>query len=230
MFDDGDLSYNVQLDTPAGMTGATEYEALAPVTVSVKIIDDDTGGATFAPTELTVTEGDATGKTFTAVLTASPPTGVTVWVGLVPHCKITVGGRECTRTGNLNLSFTTASWNTAQTVVVKGVHDNDGENETVLLKYALLGFGAPVDVPDTAEGHQTAVTVDGGGRRRAGAGGASDGADRGRGRERDVHGAARVEPSAAVTVDVEKAAGGSTDVSFAPIADLVFAAGTWNTA
>ena len=227
-FDDGNKSYDIYLD-PAG-EAADAYAALTThMSTRVTTVDDDTGGVTFAPTELTVTEGGA-GKTITLVLTASPESG-TVWVGLVPHCKLTVGGLECTRSGNLNLSFTAASWNTAQTVVITGVHDTDGENETIPLQYALSGFGASVDVPDTPEGRQTAVTVTV--------------------EDDDVpalvvnptalpvaEGASatytvrlRVAPdNAAVTVAVEKAAGGSADVSFAPTANLIFSETTWNTA
>ena len=222
-FDDGNVAYAIHLD-PAG-EAADAYAALATHTsTSVTTVDADMGGVTFAPTELTVTEGGV-GKTITMVLTASPPSGVTVWVGLIPHCKITVGGRGC-GPNNLNLGFTAADWNTAQTVVVKGVHDNDGEDETVPLQYALSGFGAPVDIPD--ETPQTAVTVEDDNVPALVVNPTALTVAEGESATYTVR--LRVAPDAAVTVAVEKAAGGSTDVSFAPTADLVFATGAWNTA
>ena len=96
--DDGDQTYRVELDTPEDATGAAEYEALDAVTVSVKTIDDDTGGVRFDPTALTVTEENTTGKTFTFGLTAEPPGQA--WVTIFPTCNVSVNALTCpARTG-----------------------------------------------------------------------------------------------------------------------------------
>ena len=153
--DDGDQTYDVELDTPEDDTGAAEYEALDAVTVSVKTIDDDTGGVTFDPTSLTVTEGDTTGKTFTFRLTAEPPEQA--YVGLHPDSGLSSDDLVPPR--QLSFGIRPEFWKTAViTVTVKALEDDDTEDETLTVKYSFhWEDDSPLNVSTGAT--QTAVTV-----------------------------------------------------------------------
>ena len=54
-------------------TDDSDYQALADQTVTVSITENDAVGVTIDPTSLTVTEGDATGSSYTVKLNTSPP-------------------------------------------------------------------------------------------------------------------------------------------------------------
>src|SRR3989442_882977 len=83
--------------------------------VAVTNTDNDTAGISVIPTSgLTTTEGGGT-ATFTVVLTSQPTANVTVGLSSSDLTEGTVAPASVT--------FTSASWNTAQTVTVTGVDD-----------------------------------------------------------------------------------------------------------
>ena len=92
------------------------FDSVADQTVSVTTTDDDTAGFTIAQTggSTSVNESGTT-DTFTIVLTGRPTSDVVL--------SITSGDTgEATVTNAL--TFTSANWNSAQTVTVTGVDDN----------------------------------------------------------------------------------------------------------
>ena len=127
-YDDGDRTYTL-IATASNTGGYAGTEAAA---TTVKNTDDDTNGVTIAQTGTTDGSGnllttEAGGSsTFTVVLDAKPSSNVTV----------SLTGNDTTE-GSLStssLTFTTANWNTPQTVTVTGVDDDldDGDITTTL--------------------------------------------------------------------------------------------------
>ena len=87
-------------------------------------------GLTFSSTSLTVDEGDTT--TYSVVLDAAPTDDVTVTPTSGNADAATVSGA---------LTFTDSNWNTAQTVTVTGVDDDNGVSETFDITHAASGGG-----------------------------------------------------------------------------------------
>ena len=86
------------------------------------------------PTELTVTEGDATGASYTVVLASQPTADVTVTVS--GH-----GGTDVS-VDKTTLTFTSESWGTAQTVTVSAAQDEDAAPDVaVTLSHTVSGTG-----------------------------------------------------------------------------------------
>ena len=104
-----------------------------------------TPGVTVSPTSLTVNEGGE--ATYTIILDSRPEGNVTV----TPSS----GDSEAVEVSEA-LTFSTANWNTAQTVTVTGVEENngDGRDESVTVSHAVTGYGS---VTTAAE---VLVTVD----------------------------------------------------------------------
>ena len=98
---------------------------------SATVIDDDRG-LTVSPGSDTLIEGGAA-KTYTVKLAAEPAASVTVGVTSEDTDAVTASPSK--------LTFSTSSYNTAQTVTVSAVSDADGENETVTVSNAASGGG-----------------------------------------------------------------------------------------
>ena len=113
--DDGNVSFSIV--TAAVVSTDPNYSGMAVVDVTASCIDDDTAGITINPTSLTVTEAAGAGHTatFTVVLTSQPTADVTIGLSSSDTSEGTVAPTS--------LTFTSANWNTAQTVTVTGVDD-----------------------------------------------------------------------------------------------------------
>ena len=80
------------------------YDALADQSVTVSITENDAVGVTIDPTSLTVTEGDATGSSYTVKLNTQPAGDVTIAIsGQAGHRPDPVSGTTLT---NNVLTFT----------------------------------------------------------------------------------------------------------------------------
>lgn len=105
---------------------------------TVTIVDDDTAGITVAQTGVTtdVVEGGAT-DTYTVVLNTQPTADVTINIAF-DSTEVSVNGDT---DGAYSLTFTTANWNTAQTVTVTAVDDTivEGAHSTPLTQTASSG-------------------------------------------------------------------------------------------
>ena len=82
-----------------------------------------------APTTLTVTEGDATGVSYSVELTSEPAGDVTVTVSGHSGTDLTLSAAVFT--DNV-LTFTAATWDMAQSVTVKAAEDDDAVTDTAV--------------------------------------------------------------------------------------------------
>lgn len=112
--------------------------------VDVKVIDDDQPGITVSSTSITLANEAATSQ-LTVVLNTVPSGSVTVRVSSDDDGAVTVAGPGGTAAGSADLTFNTANWETAQTVTVAAVDDNDVGDESVELKVEVTGGSYNVD-------------------------------------------------------------------------------------
>ena len=87
-------------------------------------------GVTVSTMALTVTEQNATGDSYTVVLNTQPTANVMVTVSGHAGTEVTLTPSSGT------LTFTTANWNTAQTVRVRAGNDADMTNDRVTLTHS----------------------------------------------------------------------------------------------
>ncbi len=116
---DGNVGYTIL--TAAATSADLSYSGQDPANVSVTNNDDDVAGFTVNPTSaLTTTEAGGT-ATFTVKLTSQPSANVTINLSSSNSGEGTVSPTS--------LTFTSANWNTNQTVTVTGVNDDvdDGD-------------------------------------------------------------------------------------------------------
>ena len=113
--------------THTATSGDTDYEGVAIDPVTVTVEDDDAAGVIVDPLALTVDEADGT-DTYTLVLTRAPTADVTIAVASDTDTAATVS--------SASLTFTTADWNTAQTVTVTGVNDDVPGDRTATVTHA----------------------------------------------------------------------------------------------
>ena len=129
--------------TVTGSVASTDRRVINPTAVTLTITDDDTAGvavdtdpstpAVVDATALAVTEdGTTTTATYTVVLGTEPTGPVTITVTSGDAAvAIDTDATPQTRT----LTFSTTSWDTAQTVTVVGQDDVDGDSEAVSLAH-----------------------------------------------------------------------------------------------
>ena len=126
---------DVTLAHDISSTDDTTYHALADQSVTVSITENDAVGVTINPTSLTVTEGDATGNSYTVVLATQPAGDVTIAISGQADTDLTLSGTTLT---NNVLTFTDQNWGTAQTVTVKAAEDGDADQDAdVTLVHAI---------------------------------------------------------------------------------------------
>ena len=140
--------------------------------VAVTVTDDDDVGLTLSTTALGVTEGDD--GEYTVRLSTQPTATVTVAITGQAGTDLTLDVTS--------LTFTTATWNTAQTVTVSAGEDDDAANDAATLLHTASG--------GRLRGRDGERCGDGDRRRRCGSDAVDDGAGSDRGGRRRVHGAA----------------------------------------
>ena len=101
-------------------------------TVTVTVTDDDTQapGLVFSPQQLSVDEGDT--ATYRLSLATRPTGAVTVTVSSGDSGALAVP---------VSFVFTTSNWNQPRTVTVRGVEDEDTNDETVTVSHRASGGG-----------------------------------------------------------------------------------------
>ena len=114
------------------VNGTGEYQAVTAESVTVTIDEDDAARVSIDPTELTVTEGDATGASYTVVLDTQPSADVTVDISGHTGSDLNLSAET--------LTFTSVNWNQAQTVTVSADQDADAAADpAVTLSHAVSG-------------------------------------------------------------------------------------------
>jgi hypothetical protein len=117
--DDGDIAYSI-ITAPASSSDST-YNLLNPANVAATNQDNDTAGITVSPTSGLVTSETGGIATFTIKLDSQP----------IADVIVSLSSSDATE-GQIDagsLTFTSANWNSAQTVSVSGVNDDldDGD-------------------------------------------------------------------------------------------------------
>ena len=127
------------------------FDAVADQTVSVTTTDDDSAGFTVVESGSTSVDETGTTDTFTVVLDAQPTSDVVLTVASGDTGEATVSPGS--------LTFTTANWNTPQTVTVTGVDDLlvDGTQTTTLT--VSVDDGASDDDFDPLADQTLSVTI-----------------------------------------------------------------------
>ncbi len=128
----------------AGTTTADDVTFPLGRTNTFTIRDDDTAGITLSATALTVDEGR--NASYTMVLATDPGGPVTITPSIAPvgDLSLTPGGA---------LTFTSANWNSVQTVTVAAGEDSDAFDDSATISHMVDGYGSVTAVPVT-------VTVD----------------------------------------------------------------------
>ena len=139
-------------------TAAGGEYAGAKSDVAVTVDDDETVSVVLSKTSLTVVEGDTAGQTYTVKLSHEPSVEVTVTVTGQDQTDLTLSGLSGTDT----LTFSTTTWDDAQTVTVKAREDTDAKNDSVTLVHTAAGgeyAGAKSDVAVTVDDDETVSIV-----------------------------------------------------------------------
>ena len=107
------------------------YGGVTVADVVVTVTDDDTAGVALSATTLSVDEGGS--ATYTVALSTVPTGSVT----LAP--RVETGSSVAT--SPVALTFTTADWQTAQTVTVTAAEDADAQNGAATVTHSARGGG-----------------------------------------------------------------------------------------
>ena len=202
---------------------AAEYAGVTGESVIVTVTDP--AGVTVSPSSLDVVEGSSDTYTYTVVLTAEPTADVVVEVaGHATGGDVTVDGSSAA----VSLTFTTGTWNTAQTVTVAAVDDGVTEGEeSVTLTHAVVDADSAAEYAGVT-GESVTVTV----TDPAGVTVSPTSLDITEGDTGTYEVVLTAEPTADVVVEVAgHATGGDVTVDGSSAAvSLTFTTGSWNTA
>ena len=133
--DDADESAETVILTLSSGTG---YAVGSTNAHTLTITDNDTAALAFSATSLTVDEG-STGSY--AVRLATLPTGSVTVAVASDNADVTFDTNSTMPGSQSTLSFTTTTWNTAQTVAVAAGQDVDATNDTATLSHGATGGG-----------------------------------------------------------------------------------------
>jgi hypothetical protein len=116
---DDNVTYNISLTV---QSTDSNYDGMVLTPVTVVNLDNDTADITLTPPSDLMTSEDLTTDTFTVSLTSQPASTVSITLSSTDTSEgaVTPG----------SLTFTTANWNSAQTVTVTGVDDAIVDGDT----------------------------------------------------------------------------------------------------
>ena len=132
----------------------------APHQSTVSITDDDDAAIVLSEANLIVEEGDATGVSYSVKLASQPTANVTVTISGHSGTDLILSGT--TVNASRQLTFTTANWNTAQTVTIQADQDEDAGDDENTLTHTASGGGyvnVTADLPVTITDDETASIV-----------------------------------------------------------------------
>ena len=138
--------------TAADVDADADTDAL---TFSVTVVAQVVPAVTISPTTLTVIEDGDSGA-YRVALTTNPGGEVTVTPTATPadnDLTLSRNGVPLVPSGAV-LTFTTANWNTAQTVTLTAATDTDATDDTATISHTVAGYGAVT----TAEAVRVTVT------------------------------------------------------------------------
>jgi len=109
--DDGDVAYTIVID--ASTSADVAYDGIDPNNIAVTNTDNDTAGITVSSENVDTTEGGVT-DTYSLVLDTEPTATVNFVLSVDAQSSVSTS----------SFSFTSANWNTPQTITVTAVNDN----------------------------------------------------------------------------------------------------------
>ena len=109
-----------------------DYEGSAPMTLTVKVTDNDQAGLVLSKTSISPEEGSSTGESYTVGLATQPSQPVTV--AIAGHSSGTDLSLD-----KSSLVFTSANWNVGQTVTVTAAEDEDAVDDRETLTHTASG-------------------------------------------------------------------------------------------
>ena len=123
---------DVTLSHAISSAGDTNYDALASVSVTVTIVENDTAGVTVDPTSLTVTEGST--STYSVVLDSEPTATTTIVISGYLGTDVSLS--------TTTLTFTSENWSQSPAVTVTAAEDLDAAADPdVVLDHVVTGTG-----------------------------------------------------------------------------------------
>ena len=151
---DGESSPGVTVTLVAD--SAATYAVGMPDAATVTVNDDDTRGVTVSDSQLTVAESGGM-ATYTVELASEPTAAVTI-TPASSNAEVTVSPAT--------LTFTSANWQTEQTVTVEAMPDDDDADDEVTISHSVAGgdyegFAAPAVTVDVVEIRLPQVSVEG---------------------------------------------------------------------
>ncbi len=193
---------------------ADEYDNVTIAGVAVTVTDDETAGATVSETTLTVAEGGS--ATYTVVLDVQPASNVVI--------SVTASGSSDVTVSPATLTFTTANWDTAQTVTVAAAQDADAVDDAASIAHAVDAARSADEYDNvTIAGVAVTVTDDD----TAGATVSETALEVAEGGSATYTVVLNLQPTSDVVISVT--ASGNTDVTVSP-ATLTFTTANWDTA
>ena len=129
----GDDDATDETVTVTNAVSGADYAGVTADDVTVTVTDDEETGVTVSTGNLKLTEG-GTAESYTVKLDTEPTGDVTV----MPASDDTGAATVSVASGNA-LTFTTANWDTAQTVTVTPVDDDDVTDKTITVTNAVSG-------------------------------------------------------------------------------------------
>ena len=125
-YNEGTATYTV---TVAAQAVDNTGSGTVSTTETVQVADSDGRGVTVSPTALTLAEGAS--ATYTAVLDTEPTDTVTLTPGVTGSPDVTFEPSS--------LTFTSADWDTAQTVTLSAAEDDDAYHDSAVVSHAAAG-------------------------------------------------------------------------------------------
>ena len=203
---DGEAETGGETVVVSGTSTVSSYSAeVSDATVTIK-----DALVTVQATMLMLTVGEGSSGFYTLVLNTDPTVTVTITPGSSDSGVLTVSPAS--------LTFTTANWDTAQTVSVTAMEDADGADETVTVSHSISGYGSVTSAAAVT------VTVDDDEVLRVGVQPASVSTEEGETATYTL--VLDIPPTGAVTITPSSGDSGALTVS---PASLTFTPSNWNT-
>jgi len=150
---DGDIASIITLSIDANLTTDANYSGLSDQSVSVTTTDEDTAGFFKSKTSVTVTEAGSS-ESFTVFLGSEPTSDVVIDIASNDTGESSVSPST--------LTFTSANWDTPQTVTVTGVDDDidDGNITSTITLSVNAGSTTDANYSGLSDQSVSATTTD----------------------------------------------------------------------
>ena len=201
-------------------SGDSRYDGVTITELVANEVDNDTPGVTVTGSPLSVREGST--ATYSLKLKAQPSSAVTVTV-----TKVTGGDADLTLTGSSALTFTTANWNTTQSVTISAAEDNsDSADGSATFGHSASSSDSRYDGANVTITELVATEVD---NDTPGVTVTGSPLSVNEGSTATYSLKLKAQPSSAVTITVTKVAGGDSDLTLTGSSALTFTTANWNT-